>query len=905
MANVATRSSHVFLVFFFFLIASMIATGLGASPSAHAADVRYHFFTDAYEGRAYTYDIFSSGSIRQTAANQSQEGGRFELSGVVRITFGHIENGHIPIEVSFEEARITGISSEVASVLTERSFRGSMTDYGALLSIETPPILEDQGLDMTDLLIGLVVPAPMRVGLMGDTWSRQLLRNDPAQGAVRSPELRVTYSADGLTEWGRRELARVTGRVRGTSDVRQDGITTRVQEIAHALFYLTPRTGVVDASSVSLITVIDVAGAMGGDISTRIDLTTTLELVGTETTPAASTPSAKPQTDPVTELPSETPDQVQIEPSTDAPATSTEPSDAIETPGDRSEDIPAEESVDTLEDLTEEHPFEEEMHEESIEVTRSEEAPLPEILYVDPAGRFRLSLPGTWSPETSLSLRLTEFVSQSSSERAFVHVRPLPSPSASARAVAQSALTAYGETLNGFRVLGELEEITLDGETAFRAWYQYQGDAGLMTEGGVFTRKGDRAFYLQYGREGDHDRALLLPTLQRMVESFRFGQTPSGAVPSELLQSSLIPYEDTGGRYRVVVPSLWPITEQAEDGSSVTFTEIGENGYFTVLAQKGAQGLPVDQIVGAWKTEWSKEVGFELVEDLQPYTFASLPGVTFTYTWDGGAAGSWTRSLYAITYGDYLYALAFDYTSEGFEARSKIFETMVDSFTLTELEPAEPSEPAEPALPADDAIQDDMTSSTEPETTTPTDDATTIPPIREPDVGGVVVESVRPVADPESDARVILLGRFITRYTGPDGQAIEVGAADTQVVLYAGPQEFRTQTDDKGFFVIENLPRLSGSELYSIAEIEGQVFGFEGPVVVTFDNLQANRVGTRVSDLKTVVLTLHADRTLSVDVVESLPSEAPGMTTLERFLSLYPNSGWADDVQDALMTISQ
>ena len=83
-----------------------------------------------------------------------------------------------------------------------------------------------------------------------------------------------------------------------------------------------------------------------------------------------------------------------------------------------------------------------------------------------------------------------------------------------------------------------------------------------------------------------------LEKLHQFRDHFRFGENPRGSVPVEHLAGNLVPYTDPAGRFRVSVPSLWPRTEVAADGSSTMFTEIGENGYLTILVQPGARNRP-------------------------------------------------------------------------------------------------------------------------------------------------------------------------------------------------------------------------------------------------------------------------------------------------------------------------
>ena len=204
-----------------------------------------------------------------------------------------------------------------------------------------------------------------------------------------------------------------------------------------------------------------------------------------------------------------------------------------------------------------------------------------------------------------------------------------------------------------------------------------------MSEWASFSRRGDRAFYVQYAREGEHEGSPVPEVFQAVVASFEFGPTPSGEVSAERLAESLELHEDPQMGYRLLVPGLWPLIDRADDGSSSTFVEIGERGYLTVFARDGALGFAARDIIAAWKSEWEKEPGFQLIRDLHAAELDGRAGVGLEYSWREGDS-AWTRRLVAAIDGDTLYAIAVDYVTPGFASRSDIFEAILTSFAILE-----------------------------------------------------------------------------------------------------------------------------------------------------------------------------------------------------------------------------
>src|SRR5690606_2464355 len=97
-----------------------------------------------------------------------------------------------------------------------------------------------------------------------------------------------------------------------------------------------------------------------------------------------------------------------------------------------------------------------------------------------------------------------------------------------------------------------------------------------------------------------------------------------------------------------------------------------------------------------------------------------------------------------------------------------------------------------------------------------------------------------------------------------------------------------------------NLPRIPGSRLYTILRLDGPMLGFSEPVTVSFDNLRVGLNGPRVSHLRTLIITLHSDRSLSVEVVKQAPFGEGEPSALEHFVHSFGASQWAEHVQEVI-----
>lgn len=856
--------------------------------SAHAA---FHFDPAEYLYKTFTYLWTTTGTIEVQRDGSTVETKSFELSSPIVVTFlEETTAGYLPFELTISSLRARGIEGADQAAGGPITLKGRLDARGTLAEIESPAFLAEIGLDMADLMLGLVVPAPERgrTASPGTAWQSAVSRSSPVPALTRPLDLRLTYTAGQEVDWGNRVLQSVTARIRGDAAVREGSLRTEILEIGHGLIYVQPATGIVDLSSVSVILQIESRppSARAVTSGTKVTLTTTITLQQVRSA------------------------QVAAEGAESAPQPAEAPAPALEA------------EIEQTAEPGEERPGEEEAAEGEPEAAPAEEAPegtVVSAVYVDPAGRFELGLGPQWIPEpSSIGLRVTSFVSRDGLEHVYVYVMPLPSPSATALSIARSALTTYSETQPGFRVLVEPEPDELDGAAAYRAKYAYTKDGLPVTEWALFARMADRAFYLQYAYEGEDagDPQAGLATLHALRDAFRFGPDPAGTVPVETLKESLITYTDPLGRFSLKVPSVWPVTEETPDASSVVFTELGENGYLTILAEPGARGISAAEIVSAWKEQWSTEPGFQVLVDVSPAPLGSVDGVRFDYTWSGGASGDWSRRLHAAVVDDLFVAVAFDYAASGFAERSPVFDEIVQSFTLLEpLEaPAAPKEasapgsdgggagPEPPEAPAEEALAEEAPVEEAP-AGAPAEDAAAAPGPEEPHApGGEPAPAVLtyPFAEPEGEDTVILLGRVLTRYPGPTGAMVEEWAGGLEVTVIAGQDEFKGVTDELGYLYVANLPPLAEGKLYTIARFDGPMLGFTEPVSVTFDNLRVGQIGPRVAHLRTLILTLHSDRTLSVELVRFAPSAPDEPSALAHFVTAFPHSGWTSYIQEVI-----
>lgn len=993
-----------------------------------SAQTTYHFDLPQYRGVSLPYLLVSTGTVELEDEGGPPVSISFEFSSLVEARFSPEPSGDgLPFDLVLHTPTMRGLGELGAQTIPPFTLRGRLSPEGTLREIETPSFLAELGVDMTDLVVGLIVPAPeaSRSAASGMEWRATFHREMVDSERPRSLALTATYTIGRPVDWRGRPLQSVTARLRGDLTLREGLHRTEIQEIGHALFYLR-ESGLVELSSVSLVTQIETRmPTLRTPISrSKLTLTTTLELQESspvaafpvDTTPDPIDDRGSSVTEPTAPAePAETEESLEadeaieigdefepaqvgepVEPArqaepvvptepivplepaapieTDEP---TEPAEAIEPdeadePVEMSEPVEADatesqSTVETLEPAPSDEPEEkpaadeieapiQEPQAEPIAESRNEhgtaeepETPAPLLtLYRDPAGRFELSLGEEWiTPPRSITLRGTTFVTQDGHERAYVYVMPLPSPAATALAIARSALATYGETQTSFRVLVEPEQDHLDGEVAYRAKYSYVLGGERITEWALFARLRDRAYYVQYARVGDpaDDDDAGFKKLQALRDHFRFGEHPAGSVPVHHLRGSLTPYVDPAGRFQIDVPSLWPRTELADDGSSTMFTEIGEKGYLSILVQPGASGLTADQIVSAWREQWSREEGFRPLIEVTSAPLAGHEGARFDYAWSGGASGDWARRLQAVVVDDTFVAVAIDYQMAGYAERGPVFDEIIQSFTLLDEQPTPASEPLidssaseAPVPPIDDvdeplAVEQEFEShsadESEPEDVT--DMASDVETVGEEkatdetdreDQPGVAEEAEVPAAseelsqqlpavnvhtdfpfdEPADDQGVLLLGRVLTRYPGPSGEIEESWAKGVQVTVLAGQDEFQGVTDDLGYLYVANLPRLSAGRFYTLTRLDGPMLGFVEPVTVSFDNLRIGQIGPRVAHLRTVIVTLNPNRTLSVEIVRASASAPDDPSALAYFVSAFPSSEWTPHVEEVILS---
>lgn len=856
----ALRVKWLFILLVGLLGVTLYPTVTQAAESA-AEHGHYSFNPEGYMEHSYTYGMTTTGSIDLPGLEDDQ-GNAIKLSADVRLTLDPPNStNEYPISVHILEASSEGFPVDLGRVLAGTTLRGALDDRGRIVHIETPESLSNMGLDGMDLFWGLFVPKAAASDSAQDSWEANIIRDNLGPQRTRIMRLQATYTRQGVKAWSGRPLEAVSARLRGSTSFRDGTSRTEIQEIAHALFYVEPLSGVTQISSVSKVTSVDIIEPNKETLRLRNSLTTTLEIK----TPSSS--AAAPTEHPV------------------STETSSEPS-TIEDP-DR-EETPLEAEVP----LDERPPSDEKMAPsgdtpQRAEPTSNEHSPQSTWAYRDPAERFHLKLPAMWeAAEAHLSLRSTTLTLDEPLRHLYVYVVPLPSPGASSQTVARSALTTYQETQNGFSLLQDASPTQLDGESAYKAHYRYQStDGATFREWGLFTRHEDRAYYLQYAAPVETDPTHLDSELKQIADLFRFGSTPRGLVSPDQLEGSLHPYTDPTGSYSLLVPSLWPMVDHSHEAGTTSFTEIGESGYLNLFAQSGATGYSAQEIIASWKEQWAQESGFQLVTDVSARSLSGRDGAELVYRWRPDQEREWTRRLQATVIDDTFYAVALDYVSSGYEQRSHTFDRIFSSFRVMD-------ETEESNEPASENVDRQETQGT-PDQQEPHED-------QAPQV--TQGASHVPVADPVAEDRALLLGRFLLRYPGQDGQTIEEWANQVTVFIsIVGADTFREVTDDEGFVFIPNLPRVSQDDVYRVTRIEGRLFGFDQDVAVTFENLTQGVSEEGVANLGTVILTLDESRAITVEIERGLSGVTGRPSPLERFLSQFPSSAWTEHVRALIL----
>lgn len=848
-----------------FALSLFLIAVLAISP-AHAqgqdqADL-YHFTPEQFAGRVLHYKMITTGEVSVRAGSSQAQTVALDLRAELEFAFASpTASGSLPFVVRVLEASSTSheaVSRSLASV----EVAGVLGRDGSLTSVETPRPLADLGLTFRELFSGLVVPAPATPVAVGGQWRVQQSNVEALR--ARSMSLTAIYTAQGPKAWAGRTFPSVTARFSGQGSRREGTVVTQVQEIGHGLFYLQPGTGITELSSVSLVTTVDTVQSGSPPTQTRITLTTTLEL--RDSGEAVLPPAVEPRTE-------------------------TGPEEPLPAPG-----LPEQPAPGVEPSLPE----------------RADAAPSEEFaVYRDPAGRFSVALPEPWMiAPREVELRRTRFERSDGTGSLSISVMPLSNPAASAEQIARSTLATYQETHAGFDVIEQPSAAALDGEAAWQALYRYRTEDGrIATEVALFARKGERAVYVQYTVFNRLDLLAVKTEFAAIASGFRFGPTPEGVVPAEALE--LVAYTDPSGRFSISVPTLWPLTDRTADGSSTTFTELGENGYLSVFVQPGARGITAAQIVSAWKDQSQSDPGFRLLSDVAPSPLGGVEGARVDYEWTGGSGRTWVRRLHGAVVGDVFYAVVLDYVRSGYEARSSVFDAVIDSFTLLapepaasetpvfESAPAAQQPPASPEAPQPQPAQAPATSDSPAPVQAP---ATSQAPSTLPAAATVPAAPGQaipgyPFEEPTGTDTVLLAGRFRMRYPAANGRIIEEWGAGIEVYVTAGGREYRATTDALGNFYIANLPRLADGRFYVVERIHGTMLGVHD-ATVTFSNLETGVTSPRVAHLGTVILTRDVTNDVDVQVITSFTASQD--SALDRFVAAYPDSGWVEYVREAI-----
>lgn len=834
-----------------------------------------HFSSDAYAGMSLTYSLATNGSVEQYSDRNLTDTRHFSLNATVQFNVKQKEADDT-MQVSLVIEPIHAVGLHATGPLSTVTLHGLISSNGFITAVDTPDYMAAIGMDIDQLFLGWTVPSQH----VSDTTTPETLLSNwqvpikrDRSASLRTPinyTLTGSYQATGVAPFRSRRVTSVLGSFRGDATIYEGMQRIRVKEVGSGNFEVDPDSGRVTVSSVSLVSTVDI----DDDRATRTSrmkstTTTTLELVDVasfEFSIDQSSPMEQPT--PIVTGPVQSADA----PPADSNRQEDHKQEETPKPGDWKSTTPhsdATEQVDLDSQPLTEDPS---LNDGSDPITKT--APLDNA-YRDPANRFEIVLPKRFDfehSETHLSLRGTRFSGPGNGEFAYVYVTPLSDPSADAAQIAHSILINYSETLPGFTLLGGPKPDQLDGVAAYRAHYEYLDVQGRkVTEWGIFARKGDRTFYVQYTPGADDIRNGERILLQ-LVNGFSFGTQLSGQIPTPLLSDSLEQFTDEQQNFNMLLPSHWPLTERADEGSSTTFTEIGERGYLTVFMEAGIANITARQVLHAWNEEWKHEDGYKLIEDLNDTELNGQPATTFTYSWTGSANVSWTRRIAAGVNNDLFYAIVIDYVSEGYDERLPTFTRMIESFQIRSFTPDTT------AVPEDETVKEESTPGTEKE----------INPEQQ-------LEPF-PFEEPENDETAIMIGRVLTRYPDAHGETVESWGQHLTIVVRAGDTLFEGMTDGDGYVYVTNLPR--GIEDYEVLRFTGHMLGIDDPVELSFVDLFVGRQAPRVANLETLIITLTSEHAVQIDIVnaEQLHPDEPSPSN--HFINTFPSSGWSEFVKE-------
>ena len=469
----------------FRLLVRVVILGLVASLgplTPITAEASYHFDLNRYQGESLTYYLVTTGTLDWEDETGPPVSLSFEFSSLMTAVFStDASRGDLPVQLILHSPALRGLDQPGSHPVEPTTLEGSLSPRRRVTKRGDAAFPGRFGHRHGGSVARTPCPraGASRAISPGSDWRSTFTRSSIDRDRPASLALTTTYTVGRPVDWGGRALQSITARIRGDLTLREGLHRTEVQEIGHGLLYLR-EDGVVELSSVSVITQIEtrMTGIRNPLSRSKLTLTTTLELRQEE--PAAKTlepdavpvppaeempapvepaesleplvepvlePVEAPVSDPVSQPGTALPSGPLIEPS-DAPDVEPGGSDVepdVESDVEQEiepgiepalpEPVPTDDPITQDPEVTTETPEAEEPV--TVPDVPDPEPMTPVAVYRDPAGRFELGLGEGWIPTPrSVTLRGTTFVTEDGQERADVYVMPLPSPAATALSIA-------------------------------------------------------------------------------------------------------------------------------------------------------------------------------------------------------------------------------------------------------------------------------------------------------------------------------------------------------------------------------------------------------------------------------------------------------------------------------------
>ncbi len=792
-------------------------------------------YTAPKPGEAAAYDLEMTGYITITPPNSPAVNQSVTLRAALGVSWEEaLPTGGRAAHVSLITPVLQLGKDEVEVLWDNTNLALTFNNRGQLLKAETPAPLSRLGIDMTLVLLGLALPYPAAQVNIGDRWDAKTTIGDASKGAYN---LDGTYTLRNIESWSTGKLARVEAAAMAITP--QNKLLMRRPQ-ASLVAYVNPGGGRVERSSVSMKSVLNLPSLQTGSYdepTAEIAVTTSLTYLGpldaaTLRQAAANAASAsKPGSTSKPALPVSVVNQ---------------PLPVVVVPPPAADLAPAASALPQSGPTA------------GIALT---------MPYADPAGRFSLALPAEWRyGSLALSLDTTRFAGPRSSQR--VDVTVIRSEAISLENAATLALAAVAGNAAEYNETVPLHSITIDGNPAFSAQYDYTlADGERRREVAFITRRQSYDYILQYGDNPQQKEVAAMA--QAIAGAWRVGDTPAGYVPPAVLANAgYYEYTDPEGRFSLEAPYLWPLF--AATVNTVTFADLGRQGYLSVYVEDSTNAFSGEDAV---QRLLASERAASAPSQVTPRDMDGLSGACIGYTWQA-AADSWDRQVCAATHQNLLFVLAVDYNSAGSAEHAGVIERLLASFRLGPAVPSAifsspPPPPSTPAPPAGDrqvAGQATATVTTGGRTTTP--------------------NNFR-LEDPLDERRLIVMGRLGEHRNGQN-----TWLPGIILQLVASQSVYVTVTDNDGYFAFTNVAPLTRSA-YVLASAEGRLFSGREPVKAAISGLSFATPAGRALDIGTVVLVApEGNPAIVLRTPAAAPLADPASAT-RHFLGRQPTSGWA------------